>query len=332
MASSVGVVFKCSKCLTEIKQNETIIKCGGICESVRHKHCVNLGRSESKVLLENTCLKWFCDLCNNTTSILTGLFRKLESKIDKLQKCVSNQAITIESLYSQINNLEFQNKKNKNITDNKSKIVNKIDKPQAPSNQTIQHLSNYADADIADKPSNSKSFEQKTSLRKNQEINYPAQAEVTKNDDDRPGEQFTQVSYRRRRNKQRQFVEGSGVEEINTLKAIEKNAWIYVTRLSRDTTEQQVITHLAKICKVECTKLQLKNSSQFASFKICAPFAKKDSILDGKIWPRGTLINRYYFPRTKTEERPVLSQGDQESMDHDDQDFLNRTVIEGHSG
>lgn len=134
---------------------------------------------------------------------------------------------------------------------------------------------------------------------------------------------FTKVERRGPRNKHKQlFVEGKGEETSNSLQAVEKTAWIYVTRLNQSTTEKQIVDHLSRVCKVSCTKLELKNRDRVASFRIGVPFDRKDSIMDGAIWPRGTLLNRYFFPKNRG------SQSETKLSDVSADDFLNQTIIE----
>ena len=142
-------------------------------------------------------------------------------------------------------------------------------------------------------------------------------------DDDEP---FKPVLPRKKQTKQKhQFIRGTCSDNSNMgLKAIDRNAWIFVTRLHKDTMEQQVTSHLSKVCKdVKCTKLiNLKNCNEVASFKICVPFDKKDEVLDGKIWPAGTLVNRYFFPR---KNQVYNNQLKDVSVS---EDFLDQTITE----
>lgn len=82
------------------------------------------------------------------------------------------------------------------------------------------------------------------------------------------------------------------------MKVADRKAWIFLTQIHKDITEKQVEDYLSNICSVKCEKLELKSSERMASFRLCVPYEVKDQIMDGKLWPRGALVNRYYFPRT----------------------------------
>lgn len=95
--------------------------------------------------------------------------------------------------------------------------------------------------------------------------------------------------------------------------------------MNKDTSEQQIINHLAGICKVDCKKLVQRNSDRVASFRICAPFEKRENILDGKVWPKGTLVNRYFFPRRNRE--PGSTADLETKSTNREVDFLNTTIV-----
>ena len=99
-----------SRKLEEI-QNKAFIKCGGVCQEIFHKHCINLGRIESKLLLDTPNLRWFCDVFNNSASILTALMGRLESKINGILKTVSNHTVLLEAQEKKLQDLQPSNLK-----------------------------------------------------------------------------------------------------------------------------------------------------------------------------------------------------------------------------
>lgn len=83
----------------------------------------------------------------------------------------------------------------------------------------------------------------------------------------------------------------------DNLKVADRKAWVFLTQIHKDITEKQVEDYLSKICDAKCEKLELKSSERMASFRLCVPYEVKDQVMDGKLWPKGALVNRYYFPR-----------------------------------
>ena len=89
--------------------------------------------------------------------------------------------------------------------------------------------------------------------------------------------------------------------------------------MHKDLTEEEVTNMLSKVCVAKCEKLHFWHSTKYSSFKICVPFEERDKILDGNMWPKGALINRYFFPKVRTEGR---------NLDNAHQgDFLNRILL-----
>lgn len=95
------------------------------------------------------------------------------------------------------------------------------------------------------------------------------------------------------------FVKGTNNSTL--LKSAVRNAWFFVTNLEKHTTETQIKDMLSPICDVTCEKLNLIHSDRQSSFKISAPFDFKEEIMNGSVWPHGTRLSRYYFPKKKTE-------------------------------
>lgn len=325
MAPNENNTLKCSKCFVEFKQNESVIKCGGICETILHKQCTNLNRSGCKSLTENESLKWFCEVCNKASSMLMAMLQKLGSKIDKVEETVSKHTSYISSLSTKIDQLtneeKIGEKSGKHV-----KIPLQSQKIKAPSREP---LAKYSGAKGVHDSLKEETTEVQLSKGK-QPLEVIANQNHDKGNSSRDlDNNFTVVAHRKRKQKQ-QFIEGSGDITSNKIRAIEKNAWIYVTRLDKDTTAEQIADHLASVCRVECAKLEGGNSDRVASFRIRAPFEKKDQIMSSDLWPKGTLLNRYYFPRYKSSQRRNGTMGEG-AIGHSAGFFLERTVAEASS-
>lgn len=89
------------------------------------------------------------------------------------------------------------------------------------------------------------------------------------------------------------FFEGTSNSSIKT---VGENAWIYVTRLDKETIADQIQILLSAVCDVKCEKLNVRYNDKWSSFRICASFHFKDNITYGNIWHSGAQIGRYFFP------------------------------------
>lgn len=321
MAPSGVDVLECGSCLKEIMQKDSFIKCSGVCGLLFHKPCTNLGRKEITLLLETRNLKWFCESCNVSTSVFLNLFKSLEKTIDDLQKTVRNQSEKIDQQSDKIVLLEkyvyninenYANKNNSHLEQEKTSSVQQLKQnPKGGKQMWNPHTEiNHENNNIGSSSSNQINQE-KTNTHKKNEKNVD-------NGKDRDNE-FTVVQYKnRQKRKETKFIQGTN--ESSTLRASERNAWIYATNMHKDLTEEEVTDMLSKICVAKCEKLHLWHSKKYSSFRICVPFDEKDKILDGKMWPKGALLNRYFFPKARKEEK--------KSENSQQEDFLNRTIIE----
>lgn len=114
------------------------------------------------------------------------------------------------------------------------------------------------------------------------------------------GGQFQVVNNNRRKRKHRDvFIVGKGSDgSEGSLRPAERRTWIFVTRLHKDTTTDDVKSYLDKVCNVQCEKLtSLRNSDRVASFKVSAPLRFQDDLMRAELWPEGVRVCRYRFRR-----------------------------------
>ena len=84
--------------------------------------------------------------------------------------------------------------------------------------------------------------------------------------------------------------------------------WIFVSRLGRDVTEQDVKDYVKKKANSDCevSKLTPKVAeANYSSFKVGVVETVYDSIMKPEFWPEHAFINRFYFPR-QHKNFPVL--------------------------
>ena len=70
-ASSTGQESECNNCNRIIKDDETEIRCDGMCEGIFHVGCVALSTEEHSVIhAKGNNISWFCDPCGEAVSEL----------------------------------------------------------------------------------------------------------------------------------------------------------------------------------------------------------------------------------------------------------------------
>lgn len=92
----------------------------------------------------------------------------------------------------------------------------------------------------------------------------------------------------------------TGVKESTKLTGVERNRWVFVSRMHPDTTIKDVTDYLTEneFVVKECHKLEIRASGHSA-FKIAVPESSMDLILDGNKWPRNTIVREFYNRRQK---------------------------------
>lgn len=324
MATGTSVLLKCGSCSKEILANEPKINCNGLCNMFYHKQCLKLTREKVKILLETPNFKWFCDHCNESSSVVYALLIKLQDTVNQLNNSVQQQIQVIKNQENKILELEnnissltsikeqkyaAQNKDNTMYTTTSTNRFNNSDNnktrnlPKNISRETQRKQVTNQEPDVT--TNNTKTTEDKVGQRKethNSNKNHKNESHIVQSN----------------RRPKRQFVEGTNKD--SSIKAVNKNAWIFVTRLDKETTANQIEALLSSICEVKCEKLNLRHNEKWSSFRICAPFHLKDRITDGNIWPSGAQIGRYFFPKDKMKPETMPKESNE--------DFLDTTVTD----
>ena len=92
-----------------------------------------------------------------------------------------------------------------------------------------------------------------------------------------------------------------------TLQVATKKAFFYISRLSPDTTSDQVVNFLkADFPEVTCESVLSKYPERYSSYKITGDHLNKDKVMDADRWPQGTYIARYFQKRSMKEKPSIF--------------------------
>ena len=156
----------------------------------------------------------------------------------------------------------------------------------------------------------------------NKEPSKVTKVKSTEDIDNKPKEEevFTEIRYNK--NKRRHLVVGKGDAQTTIpLRAVEKKAFLFATRFDPNTTAEDIKKHVSSVCESEVVKLDLKSKNSTASFKIMISFPNKDKVLNENFWPKGIVLNRYYFPK----QQSISKQGGHNEL-NDNNAFLEKRM------
>lgn len=104
-----------------------------------------------------------------------------------------------------------------------------------------------------------------------------------------------QVVTRRKKFSKSRIITGSAV--TSTLKAITKNKYLYVTRLEKAITTEEIINYLKEknFTEIVCEKMNSKRPDIYSSFKIGGPERIIEDLKQPEIWPVGAYVNPFLW-------------------------------------
>ena len=107
-----------------------------------------------------------------------------------------------------------------------------------------------------------------------------------------------QLVQRRRTSKKSKSIMGSAT--TTSVKAATKVSYLYVTRLDKDTTVEELIDYLKakSFLEISCEKMTAKRPDLYSSFKVGAPIHQINALKAPEIWPAGVYINRFFWKNT----------------------------------
>lgn len=120
------------------------------------------------------------------------------------------------------------------------------------------------------------------------------------------------------KNTSSQIIIGSG-SAISTLRTVEPLKWIFISRLHRDVTDDDMNAYIKETFNIEgFVIVRLKNNNSdtrdYVSFKIGIPDTKFNELLASSSWPVGVLIkefimyrkNRFLVPRSALTQKESI--------------------------
>lgn len=110
------------------------------------------------------------------------------------------------------------------------------------------------------------------------------------------GEAWKTVNYKARRNKHKTVL-GANTSELSIV-AVESRRNIFVSRLSPDTTPEQLQRHLEenKVKPLSVQKLDIK-SKDIAAFKVVVQQSDEKHASNSELWPKYTIIRPFRQPK-----------------------------------
>lgn len=96
------------------------------------------------------------------------------------------------------------------------------------------------------------------------------------------------------------IIIGTSENDASQLKAIPKKAYLYVTRLMKNTEATVLQKYLkTEFPEVECTKLENNFDSNYERFKVTINYSNLEKSHNAHIWPVGAHVSRFFHPRRK---------------------------------
>lgn len=250
---------------------------------------INVLRAEINMLHSNNC--------NFSEEIA-----KLRSEISKLQleNCDLKNEITNLKINSSLaigDKSVLKDEVNSRSSKTDTKTTNRIKIPEMHSPK------NYAQKNTNNTGLNAK--KKYTEVLKNNNISNSTYLDFTPHENINSSEEagFQVVRPRRKTSNKNKTITGSATN--SNIKAITKYSYLYVTRLEKDVTSENIINYLKELefNDVICDKMNSKRPDIYSSFRIGVPAPILDKLKDCKIWPVGTYVNTFFWkmkPRTDT--------------------------------
>ncbi|KAJ3646257.1 hypothetical protein Zmor_023851 [Zophobas morio] len=104
---------------------------------------------------------------------------------------------------------------------------------------------------------------------------------------------------RTRRKSSSRVPTSQDVEKVH-IKTIPKKAFLYVSRISKETRVDTLCDYLkTSFPEVKCEQLENKFESAFTRYKVTIDYCNLDKSKDPAVWPKGVEVGRFFHPRKR---------------------------------
>ncbi|KAG5867970.1 hypothetical protein JTB14_017562 [Gonioctena quinquepunctata] len=115
---------------------------------------------------------------------------------------------------------------------------------------------------------------------------------------------FRKVTYKKSRpRKNLATAEVSEEDNNNGFSGGERKVWLYVYRVKRAATEEQIMNYLTKTPGFDRNNTQVKeirsSTNQLKRFLVTAPLDKKDLVYQPEFWPQNVGVKRFDFEKNR---------------------------------
>lgn len=89
----------------------------------------------------------------------------------------------------------------------------------------------------------------------------------------------------------------TGIAANLQLKAVSKFSYLYITRLDKDITVEDLRQHLQQFNykEVICDKMNSKHPEIYSSFRVGVPSHQLEQLRKPENWPMGALVNTFFW-------------------------------------
>lgn len=327
----------CVKCESEVEiTKDKILRCGTKwCNNVLHYVCSAFKPTELKFVEANRDVVWFCEGClarhtseqpgtaggpsssslvsenvistiqrvDQNFEMVVSLIKELELKIDKQNTIISKLELKLSE--KQTKSEGYEEPVKPPLQETTAAVTIKRNRPITRSWSTTTPIDGddrqQAVAAISKNTNtnNDKQQQSYSAVVGNKKTNTDmAKGIAPPAGDTRSTDGFTDVKHKRRK-----MIRGSRTENAS-ISAVESRKWIFVSRLQKHTTEEDLKSYLTEnnIEIISCDKLVIR-SDQIAAFKIGIPASLEENIYRSDLWPINTIVRPYInFRKTQVVE------------------------------
>ena len=269
----------CNLCKAVVEANEDAVECE-YCNRWQHYKCADLTAGEFQMLQRSRCkLTWLCSECKprliSKTIDLQG--QSLEAK------STSETQPTCKELERRMEDL------GKSLMEKMSLLL----ETQLQQTELLTTMHQNRPTVIQ---------EGKTTGNKPEEIRHEEQAEQAQQQKEGEGREkgaahatsYARAIAREPNDNRKEAVMGTMVSA--DFQAGRKRAWLYVGKVHRDTSAEQILRHLQKQgIKDESECEELPTRGHLKAFKVGIPFEQRERATTPEFWPMGVLVRQYIF-------------------------------------